>query len=154
LSALVPLRSIPLGDRFDFSFESVAMLTGPIEFGTGFAEVDGRSFFQGIDDNTVESLFSEKNEPPFEGNILDENRSATELLPCGREFKINSVFEFFCSLSLAYKRLCDERERLLLENPLGWGSGRVLRRKDDKPSPNAPSDMRKGSEVGRARSVR
>jgi hypothetical protein len=44
LSALVPLRSTLLGDRFDFSFESVAMLTGPIEFGTGFAEVDGRSF--------------------------------------------------------------------------------------------------------------
>ena len=150
----MPLRSTLLGDRFDFSFESVAMLTGPIEFGTGFAEVDGRSFFQGIDDNTVESLFSEKNETPFEGNVLDENRSATELLPCGREFKINSVIEFFRNVSLAYKRLCDEREHLVLENPLEWGSGRVLRREDDRPSPNAPSDMRRGSEVGRARSVR
>jgi hypothetical protein len=101
LSALVPLRSTPLGDRFDFSFESVAVLTGPIEFGTGFAEVNGRSFFQGIDDNTVKSLFSEKNETPFEGNVLDENRSATELLPCGRAFKINSVIEFFRNVSLA-----------------------------------------------------
>jgi hypothetical protein len=54
------LRSTPLGDRFDFNFESVAMLTGPIEFGTGSAEVEGGSLFQGMDDDTVEILFSER----------------------------------------------------------------------------------------------
>jgi hypothetical protein len=36
------------------------MLTGPIEFGAGSAEVEGGSLFQGMDDDTVEILFSER----------------------------------------------------------------------------------------------